>query len=381
MASIKIIDNDYFADLEKSKETWKQNHDSVSDAELTASEIMDLNSDTSEQKRQQLYDLYAKRKNSNLSQEERQQMESLKTELKDVLQSEMDTYKNEIDRLKSGNVDAMTQSIIDANQQKYDELNAILNSSSGSFSPKNMQEVSNRLGYDQLPQVFSASNIDEINKLKEQYGAKFGLDIANYQYPVDYKAVKAAGIDYVIIQWGGRGSSGGRYVDGGLSEEQIRQNVMEAVDAGLDVGIYTWGQPVNEAEAVEEANWTIDFLNSLPENYRSSLNMPVCYDYEAFDGRTAGVSREQHTANINAFNKVLADNGYETMTYSGRSSGFGSNIYGDQVLSDTNSNWVAEYGADNKYDGEYSMWQYRSDGAVDGVGGSGRADLNVYYEK
>ena len=385
MPGIKQIDDSYFSDFEKSKETWINKREDTANAETY--EVANLNDSTDasyENKKDELFKLYDKYKNGKLSKQERQtvaeQIDKLKTEIEPNLKNDLATYKDEIQKLETNSSNPMTSSIIESNQQEYNRLNELLTAkiSSSVFAPRNMQDVSNKLDIDSLPLTFDASHLEQINQLKKETGARFGLDIAHYQYPIDYNKVYQSGIDYVIIQWGGRNSNGDRYIDGGLSEAEIRQNVMAAIDAGLDVGLYTWAQPVNEAEAATEAQWTLDFINSLPEEYRNKLTMPIAYDYEAFSGRSADVSVEQHTSNINAFNKVMAENGYETMTYSGRASGFGAHINGDEILSDTNYNWVAEYGANNKYSGEYSMWQYSSDASVDGIGN--RADINVYYE-
>ncbi|MBR0515529.1 MAG: hypothetical protein IJJ89_01665, partial [Eubacterium sp.] len=105
---------------------------------------------------------------------------------------------------------------------------------------------------------FDGTNLEQIKKLYQEKGAKFGIDISHYQYankPIDWKAVKNSGISYVMIQWGGRYD--GEYItDGqyhGVTTDQIRQNIMDAIDADLDVGLYTWGEPSTEAKAIEEA--------------------------------------------------------------------------------------------------------------------------------
>ena len=40
--------------------------------------------------------------------------------------------------------------------------------------------------------------------------------------------------------------------------------------------------------------------------------------------------------------------------------------------------WIASYTHTNKYAGKYGMWQYTSDGHIDGI--EGRVDLNLLYK-
>ena len=40
--------------------------------------------------------------------------------------------------------------------------------------------------------------------------------------------------------------------------------------------------------------------------------------------------------------------------------------------------WLAQYSEKPTYDGEYQLWQYTSNGAIDGI--NGRVDLNLSYE-
>ena len=45
---------------------------------------------------------------------------------------------------------------------------------------------------------------------------------------------------------------------------------------------------------------------------------------------------------------------------------------------DKYSKWVAEWNEKCTYIGKYDMWQYTSDGAVDGI--AGRVDMNISYK-
>ncbi len=259
--------------------------------------------------------------------------------------------------------------------------------SNNSYNPLDINGIK-RLERDGLIYKFDGTNLEQIKKLYQEKGAKFGIDISHYQYankPIDWKAVKNSGISYVMIQWGGRYD--GEYItDGqyhGVTTDQIRQNIMDAIDADLDVGLYTWGEPSTEAKAIEEAKWTLDFISTLPAEYQEKIKkMPIGYDLEELSKWTGGQSKEQLTKNVEAFNKTLADAGYKTMTYSYRS-GFNSYFDGKKLSTDTNSIWVSDPCDGSPYEGSYQLHQYNTSddnlpGVVNGI--EGRVDLNVYYE-
>ena len=131
--NIKEIKNNYFSDLEKSKEAWKnRNSDSLS---AETEEIYDLNEATDsskENKKEKLFSLYDKYKNEDLSTKERQkvveEINLLRDELKTELQNDMTEYKNEIERLKTDSSNSIMSSIIDSNRQNYEKINELLNS-------------------------------------------------------------------------------------------------------------------------------------------------------------------------------------------------------------------------------------------------------------
>ena len=61
-----------------------------------------------------------------------------------------------------------------------------------------------------------------------------GIDVSRYQADIDFKLVKADGIDFVMIKVGSRG-----YQTGKLTlDEYFEKNITAAKEAGLDVGVY-----------------------------------------------------------------------------------------------------------------------------------------------
>ena len=54
---------------------------------------------------------------------------------------------------------------------------------------------------------------------------------------------------------------------------------------------------------------------------------------------------------------------------------FNNNLLSDQLEQDVI--WLAEYRETPLYQGYYQMWQYSSNGSIDGI--EGRVDINLSY--
>ena len=62
----------------------------------------------------------------------------------------------------------------------------------------------------------------------------YGVDVSYFQNDINWKKVKAAGIDFAIIRVGYRG-----YGDGTLMvDPKFKKNLVNAKAAGVDVGVY-----------------------------------------------------------------------------------------------------------------------------------------------
>ena len=75
-----------------------------------------------------------------------------------------------------------------------------------------------------------------------------GIDVSYYQGKIDWKKVKASGIDFAMIRLGYRGYESGKLVE----DEYAKANLKGAAEAGLRVGAYFFSQALNIEEADEE---------------------------------------------------------------------------------------------------------------------------------
>lgn len=197
-----------------------------------------------------------------------------------------------------------------------------------------------------------------------QVNGVMGIDVSKHNGAIDWNAVKNAGVNFVIIRCGYRGSATGVLVE----DQTFRTNIQGASAAGLKVGIYFFSQAVNEVEAVEEASLTVDLIKKYKITY------PVYMDVESANGRADGLDAGTRTQVIGAFCKTIIDSGYTAGVYANKTwlgSKMNAGALGGYKI------WLAQYAAAPTYSGRYEMWQYSSKGSIPGI--SGNVDLNISY--
>lgn len=196
--------------------------------------------------------------------------------------------------------------------------------------------------------------------------AAFGIDVSKWQKDIDWEAVAASGVRFAIIRCGYRGSSTGCLVE----DPYFLRNIQGAKDAGIEVGVYFFTQAVNEVEAVEEASMVV----SLCRDYE--LDYPVFIDTEGAggNGRADQLNAAERTAVCRAFCTTIQNAGYQAGVYSSR------NWFYERLEDEKLQEfvlWDAEYREAPLYTGNYSIWQYTSNGHIDGI--NTRVDLNLSY--
>lgn len=197
------------------------------------------------------------------------------------------------------------------------------------------------------------------------------IDVSTYNGNINWNAVKASGINDVIIRVGYRGWGTGRIV----KDNRFDQNVQGARAAGLNVGAYFVTQAINTAEAVEEASFIVQEANM------NGLNLPLVIDVEwagsgSEQGRGNYLSAGERTAVINAFCETVWGAGRVPMVYANRN--WFNNYINSPAIVPYAEIWVAQYADidETTYGGRYNMWQFRSDGSVNGI--SGNVDMSAY---
>ncbi len=194
-----------------------------------------------------------------------------------------------------------------------------------------------------------------------------GIDVSKWNGSIDWNAVKASGVNFVIIRCGYRGSSTGVLVE----DPTFRTNIQGAQAAGLKVGLYFFTQAVNEVEAVEEASMCL----SLAQGY--SISYPIFIDVEFTvnkNGRADGLDRATRSAVARAFCETINNGGYAGGVYSSKS-WYGYSL--DMSVIGGYKIWLAHYTSQTDYSGHYDIWQYSSKGSISGI--KGNVDMNYSY--
>ncbi len=193
-------------------------------------------------------------------------------------------------------------------------------------------------------------------------GVSFGIDVSKWQGDIDFKAVKAAGADFVIIRVG-------HCYDDISKDKYFDANLKNAKAAGLKVGVYLYTTATDADEAREHARWIVDQLGG------ASLEMPIVFDWESFD------NFQQYDISIHDLNEVylaFADEvkklGFKPMLYGSKNRM--NTIWSDEAKAAAPV-WLAHYTEQTDYEGDYMMWQASCTGRIAGIDGD--VDLDILY--
>ncbi|MBQ0097533.1 MAG: glycoside hydrolase family 25 protein [Oscillospiraceae bacterium] len=197
-----------------------------------------------------------------------------------------------------------------------------------------------------------------------------GIDLSEYQGDIDFEAVKNSGVDYVMLRLGGR-----YYSDEGMLfvDMQFDTYYEEAKKAGLDVGVYFFSQATDVSEAEDEARFIVRKLNG------KKLDYPIAFDWETIEGdnaRTDYVTETELTDMAIAFCDTINEAGYRSMIYSNTTLMYFT--YQLERLQDYDF-WIADYEEYPSMHYLFTMWQYDTNGQVDGIDGA--VDLNICLKK
>lgn len=191
------------------------------------------------------------------------------------------------------------------------------------------------------------------------------IDVSKYNGVISWNKV-VGNCDGAIIRAGFRGYASGKLA----TDERFKTNIKAALAAGVPIGVYFFTQAVNEAEAREEARYTLDLVKGY------ELALPIFIDSENGNngaGRAdyGKLSRSLRTAVVNEFCSTIEKAGYKTGVYASES-WFKSYL---DISKIKYLFWVAKYST-NKPTIYYDMWQYSDKGRIDGI--KGNVDISVY---
>lgn len=226
-----------------------------------------------------------------------------------------------------------------------------------------------------IKEVFIATSYASVDKEVVDNKYEKVIDISYAQSKaLDWKKVKADGIDGVIVRCGYRG-----YGSGKLKEDDMYMtHIKGAQKEGLKLGVYMFTEGITKKEGEEEAQFAIDMLSKA----HIVPDYPIAVDTEFITPvkgqpapRANALSKSKRTSVVKAFCKEIKALGFKPMIYAS-TNWLNTKL---EMKKLPYLVWVAQYYNEVTYKGDYIMWQYTSDGRVDGA--TGRIDLNKWYGK
>ena len=187
-----------------------------------------------------------------------------------------------------------------------------------------------------------------------------GIDVSKWQGDVDFEKAAAAGCQFVIIRLGG-------FSDGVFEDRYFADNIRNAKNAGLKVGVYWYSEEAGADMVRENAETLYTVLGG------ETLDFPIFFDWEDFNHfDNYEMSKRDLNEMFLAFREEARARGYEAALY-------GSKYYLNEVWSPritSDGVWLAHYVDETNYEGEYFLWQ-QGYGRIDGIAGD--VDVDVFY--
>ena len=215
------------------------------------------------------------------------------------------------------------------------------------------------------------------NNTNETSNITIGVDVSKFQGTIDWAQAASSGVDFAMIRVGYRAQKTGVI----YADTNAKYNMQQAAANGIKVGAYFFSSAVNEAEAIEEADWVADFIADY------SITYPVAFDCEGFTdsaSRQYGMSSEARTKVAEAFLQEIYKKGYTPMFYAAMNELSENSQWDTKTLESRYKIWVSQYPdtaypetPKSSYEGTHAMWQYTNKGKVSGI--DKPVDLNVAY--
>ena len=201
------------------------------------------------------------------------------------------------------------------------------------------------------------------------------IDVSTHNGSIDFKKVKAAGIDNVIIRCGFTGYGKSHTLN---KDERFETCYKNAKEAGLNVGAYYFSVALTEADADREAAFVLSLLKD------KQFELPIYYDVEDVHNTAQtgvltqnmdGLSKSALTAIVNRFCETVERAGYFVGIYSGK---YWFRDKMDMSVLNRYTVWLAHWTTKTDYTGPYALWQYTDSGKVDGI--TTAVDMNELYQ-
>ena len=160
-----------------------------------------------------------------------------------------------------------------------------------------------------------------------------GIDVSKYQGDINFKKVKDAGIEFVIIRIGY-----GQYES--QKDPKFERNYEGFKDVNIPVGVYLYSYAKSTSDSKKEAEVVLKWLGG------RELNLPVYYDIE--DKSQINLGKNILTNMCEVFCDTIEKNGYSSGIYTNKY--FFTTYLDYKKLEEKYTIWVAQYNDTNTID-------------------------------
>ena len=208
---------------------------------------------------------------------------------------------------------------------------------------------------------------------------RLGIDVSDNQGYIDWKKVKAAGVEYAILR-STRGS--------GNPDKQLASNIKGCQDNGIPVEFYKYSYAMSNSEAKKEALRVVEVLQGY--GIMPSKDTVIWADIEY--GKQLALGKKAVLEIYDNFKEIIVNSGYGCGLYMGKYA-YEHQIDGSLIHDDL---WLARYYAGDKVlqfgtipsdtykpvvtagtGAVLNGWQFTSHGRVSGI--DGNVDMNIRY--
>ena len=206
--------------------------------------------------------------------------------------------------------------------------------------------------------------INRPNKVINNNSYILGLDISKWNGNIDWKAVKEANIDFVII----RAGYGTGYVD-----PYFKKNIESAIKNNLMVGIYWFSY----AHSYQGAKLEAEKCYKTIKPYKKHINLPVFWDFEYDSVNVANrkgyhISKKLASGMADTFCTTIKNKGFRAGIYTNID--YANNYFSRKVLAKYHT-WIAQWTSTCTYKEHYVIWQCTDNFRINGK----KFDLNKLY--
>ncbi len=250
-----------------------------------------------------------------------------------------------------------------------DKIYSILEKGSGNSGITNPLLL-RALGKDEKKSVKIITTKDELKgiekstKVINDNSSILGIDISKWNGEIDWKAIKKANIDFVII----RAGYGTGYVD-----PYFKINIENAIKNDLMIGIYWFSYSYTYQGAKLEAEKCYKTIRK----YKDNITLPIFWDFEYDSVNSArnhghSISKKLASGMADTFCTTIKNKGMRAGIYTNID--YANNYFNKDVLSKYHT-WIAQWTSSCTYKEHYIIWQCTDNFRINDK----KFDLNKLY--